>query len=283
MASIINASSSGSGGIVQTADASGVLQLQSNGSVAVTVDTSLNVGFGTTAPAKLVSLNGTSASTTTVGIGMLIANTNTTVDSRAGITFVNFDNYGASIWSPRTGSTAGALVFGANNSAGTAETNIVEVGRFNYTGNLVLKGGTATANGVGITFPASQSASTDANCLDDYEEGTWTPTILNGGVTFSAVASATYTKIGRMVYIQLDVTISSNSNGNPFVITGQPFALTGSYYAGLSMGYNTSATNAIAVVGSAGLEFYAPTGSSSISNQNFSGSRIIVAGCYEAP
>ena len=36
MASIINASSSGSGGIVQTADASGVLQLQSNGTTALT-------------------------------------------------------------------------------------------------------------------------------------------------------------------------------------------------------------------------------------------------------
>jgi hypothetical protein len=37
MASIINASSTGSGGIVQTADASGVLQLQSNGTTALTV------------------------------------------------------------------------------------------------------------------------------------------------------------------------------------------------------------------------------------------------------
>lgn len=50
MASIINASSSGSGGIVQTADASGVLQLQSNGTVSVTVDTSANVGIGTASP-----------------------------------------------------------------------------------------------------------------------------------------------------------------------------------------------------------------------------------------
>ncbi len=47
MASIINASSSGSGGIVQTADASGVLQLQTNGTVALSVDTSQRVNVGT--------------------------------------------------------------------------------------------------------------------------------------------------------------------------------------------------------------------------------------------
>lgn len=52
MASIINASSSGSGGIVQTADASGVLQLQSNGTAAVTV-TGNNVGVGTASPTPL--------------------------------------------------------------------------------------------------------------------------------------------------------------------------------------------------------------------------------------
>ena len=45
---------------------------------------------------------------------------------------------------------------------------------------------TPSASGAGITFPATQSASTDANTLDDYEEGTWTPTIAasSGSITF---------------------------------------------------------------------------------------------------
>jgi hypothetical protein len=57
MPSIINASSSGSGGIVQTADASGVLQLQSNGTTALsTSGANLTAGGvvsfqGTTIPA----------------------------------------------------------------------------------------------------------------------------------------------------------------------------------------------------------------------------------------
>ena len=50
MASQINASNSGFGGIVSTGDSSGVLQLQTVGTTAITVDTSQNVGIGTTSP-----------------------------------------------------------------------------------------------------------------------------------------------------------------------------------------------------------------------------------------
>jgi hypothetical protein len=58
----LNASNSGSGGLVATADASGVLALQTAGVTAVTVDTSQNVGIGTTSPtAKLVVSGGGAA------------------------------------------------------------------------------------------------------------------------------------------------------------------------------------------------------------------------------
>jgi Chaperone of endosialidase len=52
MASTINASSTGSGGLISTADASGVLQLQNNGTTAVTV-TGGNVGIGTSSPVSV--------------------------------------------------------------------------------------------------------------------------------------------------------------------------------------------------------------------------------------
>lgn len=52
MASQINASNSGFGGIVSTGDSSGVLQLQTANTTAVTIDTSQNVGIGTTSPAQ---------------------------------------------------------------------------------------------------------------------------------------------------------------------------------------------------------------------------------------
>ena len=48
MASIINASTSGAGGVVTTADSSGVLQLQTAGTTALTIDTSQNATFNST-------------------------------------------------------------------------------------------------------------------------------------------------------------------------------------------------------------------------------------------
>jgi len=64
-----------------------------------------------------------------------------------------------------------------------------------------------------ITFPASQNASAGANTLDDYEEGTWTPVLTaatagNLSVAYSTQL-ATYTKIGRAVFYDLNVLTSS--------------------------------------------------------------------------
>jgi hypothetical protein len=77
-------------------------------------------------------------------------------------------------------------------------------------GNIGLGGATPTTSGTGITFPASASASTNANTLDDYEEGTWTPTVVpaSGTVTLSA-AHGSYTKIGRVVYLTAFCVVSS--------------------------------------------------------------------------
>jgi len=88
-------------------------------------------------------------------------------------------------------------------------------------------GATPSASGAGITFPATQSASSDANTLDDYEEGTWTPTILWGGSDTGAVYTlqvGTYTKIGNVVYFQgfSQITTQSSATGN-FSVGGLPF------------------------------------------------------------
>lgn len=60
-----------------------------------------------------------------------------------------------------------------------------------------------------IKFPATQIPSSNANTLDDYQEGTWTPVV--GGLTNASgvnVTKATYTKIGRQVSIQVAGTIA---------------------------------------------------------------------------
>jgi len=50
----INASTSGAGGVITTADNTGILNLQTAGTNAVTVDASQNVGIGTTSPGALL-------------------------------------------------------------------------------------------------------------------------------------------------------------------------------------------------------------------------------------
>jgi hypothetical protein len=53
-----------------------------------------------------------------------------------------------------------------------------------------------------IKFPTTQNASTDVNTLDDYKEGTWTPTTGAGvGGTITSTSGG-YTKIGRQVTVQ---------------------------------------------------------------------------------
>jgi hypothetical protein len=70
---------------------------------------------------------------------------------------------------------------------------------------------TPAASGAGITFPATASASSNANTLDDYEEGTWTPTITatTGTFTTTSASNGIYTIIGRVVNISVTVTLTT--------------------------------------------------------------------------
>lgn len=78
---------------------------------------------------------------------------------------------------------------------------------------------------VGLKFPATQVTSADANTLDDYEEGTWTPALTAAVGTVTTTASGKYTKIGRMVTVScyIDVT-GAASNTGALTVTGLPFA-----------------------------------------------------------
>ena len=87
------------------------------------------------------------------------------------------------------------------------------------TGTVVVSGTTPSLNG--ITFPATQSASADANTLDDYEEGTWTPNV-GGNATYLA-QSGHYTKIGNFVKLRFYMQINSLGTGSNVAISGMPF------------------------------------------------------------
>jgi len=86
---------------------------------------------------------------------------------------------------------------------------------------------TPSTSGAGITFPATQSASSNANTLDDYEEGTWTPTITAYAGSITAYTSqGSYVKIGRIVFATVYAVVSNAGTASgSYIISNLPFSL----------------------------------------------------------
>ena len=88
-----------------------------------------------------------------------------------------------------------------------------------------------------------------ANKLDDYEEGTWTPTLPNGGTAVNNYSS--YVKVGSLVtaYCYISATSVPN-NSSQFQVGGLPFTAhaNSNYYAGGVIGY-TGSLNTAAMLG----------------------------------
>jgi hypothetical protein len=98
-----------------------------------------------------------------------------------------------------------------------------------FASTIGVGGATAAASGAGITFPATMSASSNANTLDDYEEGTFTPSFLrsttNPTLTYDQ-QDGFYTKIGNFVFfaIRLGVNTVSSQGSADLWVGGLPFA-----------------------------------------------------------
>jgi hypothetical protein len=194
------------------------------------------VGVYTATPADFIEVVGSGAN----GIRV----------SRAGVP-TQFATLSAGATGPtlNASSALGSLSLGINGITGVT---------LNSTNNLVLAGGTAGANGVGVTFPAGPVPSSDANCLDDYEEGVWFPTLAGqlgtSGQTY-VTQSGRYTKIGRLVNCNFEVELSAVGTvtglaligGLPFTSVGTGVILNaGTFNIGFA---NNLATNQIFVTG----------------------------------
>ena len=92
------------------------------------------------------------------------------------------------------------------------------------TGTMVVSGTTPSLNG--ITFPATQVASAGANTLDDYEEGTYTPSLSwtdgIGNMTYGARVGR-YTKIGNIVNVSALIEIATEGTAAGNVRITMPF------------------------------------------------------------
>ena len=112
----------------------------------------------------------------------------------------------------------------ANNTDGNYEGAIKLSTRHNL-GNMIEK---ARFGKEGLSFNGDTA---DANCLNDYEEGTWTPQA--SGFSISSIPSARYTKIGRIVHLSAYIQAASGSGtSSSVIITNLPFtSRSGSVYS----------------------------------------------------
>jgi hypothetical protein len=143
-----------------------------------------------------------------------------------------------------------------------------------------------------IIFPASQVASANANALDDYEEGTWTPTISyttpgNLVVAYSAQVGE-YVKIGNFVHATFQVvtsTFTHTTASGSFFIAGLPFTPSAYFevgnieFSGMTQPAGTSYTTirvqasstAMVLIGSPGASIYS-------TGQHVSGTNVAIVG-----
>jgi hypothetical protein len=155
MASIINASSTGAGGLISTGDSSGVLQIQTNTSTTATFDASGNVGIGRTSVSYKFEVNDTSllssnqgSSTGTVGTALALDSKTSGAYATGQGSALNFQITNSA------GSQAGCKIASINNADNnTAELvfyprnyGYTEAMRINQSGN-VLVGTTSSVKG----------------------------------------------------------------------------------------------------------------------------------------
>ena len=84
------------------------------------------------------------------------------------------------------------------------------------------------SDAAGIKFPATQAASSDANTLDDYEEGSWTPNLtgsIGGTYTPGGANTGRYVKIGKLIFVTATLqwtAVPVGYSGN-LVVSGLPY------------------------------------------------------------
>jgi hypothetical protein len=122
--------------------------------------------------------------------------------------------------------------------------------------------GLKMVSGKGIDFSATADtaatgASMASELLDDYEEGTWSPSDESGASqTFTYAGQPYYTKIGNIVTVQAFINVPSNSSGNAVQIGSLPFSIATDAYGSGSCFNNANAGHHLVYVDSGTGTFY---------------------------
>ena len=117
------------------------------------------------------------------------------------------------------GNTSGTITLDAPNVAGTTTLTLPTT-----SGTITTKDTNGILSVNGVQFPSTQSASADANCLDDYEEGTYTVTVNSGGGSITSYTSyGKYTKVGNVVNMFASVRITNAGSASGVIQFTLPF------------------------------------------------------------
>jgi hypothetical protein len=194
---------------------------------------------GTTQLNSALNYGGVALSNSVTGTGSMVLSTSPTLTTPV-------------LGTPSSGTVTNLTGTASININGTVGATTAAAGKFTTLNATSLVDISAAGAGQ-IKFPASQNASADANTLDDYEEGTWTPVFsFAGGTTGMATnCSGTYVKIGKVVTASIYFILNTKGSS-----TGQarfaslPFTtVAGQYGAGCVVNnlYNVTLTGQIAV------------------------------------
>ena len=113
--------------------------------------------------------------------------------------------------------------------------------------------------------------------LDDYETGTWTPVDGSGAGLSLTIYSATYIRVGRMVFASFDIAYPVTANTSFNRLLGVPYTMaTGSWSCAVSYATAAVATGGLGNGGATSLDFYG-AGSTRLINSALSGKEV--AGC----
>ena len=168
------------------------------------------LGIGTSSPARKLEVKDSGDSFVSITAG----NTNSSVLEMGDTDDINI----------------GRILYNHTNNYLATYTNNAEAMRIDSSGNVEVKTGNLVigTSGKGIDFSATSdgSGTMTSELLDDYEEGTWTPT-LSGGTSGQDLK---YTKIGNVVHIAGTITFSSITGSGTMTIGGLPFT-SGSWMA----------------------------------------------------
>ena len=210
---------------------------------AATVGTTLGVtGASTLASATVTGL-------ATVGTTFAVGTVTPDIFGRFYTRSIGFDSSGSTMLQINGTSyggidlgAAGVRTFGITSSASDANistvTNIPMIFNINSSTKMTLNtaGNLAFPTGKGIDFSAvtGGTGTATANVLNDYEEGTWTPSLGGVGVVY-ATQTGQYTKIGNLVFIKAVLVITTIGTGSTTDISGLPFTNKSGGTAGCSV------------------------------------------------